>query len=60
MKSIEVSKALPAHWQDLCQDDGKAMLKGSAFNQETGMFEKLIDDTQFVDNKAAAGGCPPN
>jgi len=48
----------PSHWK--MEEDGKAKLIGSIFNEQTQMFEKLVDETQFVDNKTAAEGCPPN
>ena len=46
------------HWK--MEDDGKAHLIGSVFNERAGMFEKSVEDTEFDGNKAAAEGCPPN
>lgn len=46
------------HW--IMEEDGKAKLIGSIFNQENQMFEKTVDDSEFDCNKMAAEGCPPN
>ena len=46
------------HW--VMEEDGKAKLIGSAFNNETQMFEKSIEEKDFDMNKMAAEGCPPN
>ena len=46
----------PDNWE--MEDSGKAALKGSAFNEQTQMFEKIIDDKDFDSNKRAADGCP--
>lgn len=39
-------------------DDGKAELIGSLFNQKTGKFELIIDESAFAVNEDAADGCP--
>ncbi len=46
------------HW--VMEEDGKAKLIGSVFNEQTQMFEKLVDEPDFEGNKMAAEGCPPN
>ena len=46
------------HWA--MEEDGKAKLIGSTFNEETKMFEKIVNDTEVGGNKMAADGCPPN
>lgn len=46
------------HW--VMEDDGKAKLVDSVFNEKTGMFEKSVPESEFEGNKMAAEGCPPN
>lgn len=46
------------HW--VMEDDGKAKLIGSVFDEQTQVFEKMVDDSEFGCNKLAAEGCPPN
>ena len=41
------------------ESSGKAKMKGvSAFNEQTQLFEKIIDEKDFASNKKAADGCP--
>ncbi len=47
----------PKYWE-LDLEDGKANLKGSSLNKETGMWELTISEDDFPDMKNAAEGCP--
>ncbi len=47
----------PDQWE--MEPTGKAKMKGSSvFNEQTQMFEKLIEEKDFDSNKKAADGCP--
>lgn len=47
----------PKYWE-LDAADGRANLKGSSKNAETGLWEMEIDDNDLADMKAAAEVCP--
>lgn len=47
----------PKYWE-LDAADGKANLKGSTKNEETGLWEMEIDEAELADMKAAAEVCP--
>lgn len=52
----ECSKLLPGFWNIL--ENGKAVLKGSSFNQISKTYELLIDSKIVEIQKAVVGICP--
>ena len=49
----------PDQWE--MEPTGKAKMKGgSSFNEQTQMFEKIVDEKDLESFKRAADGCPKN
>ena len=49
----------PDYWE--MEPTGKAKMKGGfTFNEQTQMFEKIIDEKDLEAHKRAADGCPKN
>lgn len=47
----------PEFW--VLKENRKAMLKGSRKNEQTGLFELMVDEKDAGCNRLAADGCPP-
>ena len=50
------SAAAPDFW--VYNEDGKADLKGAAYNKETKQWELIIEEEEYDDHQAAAEACP--
>ena len=48
--------ANPDFWEE--GKDGKAVLKGSRLNEETGQYELIIDEADYEKNLESASVCP--
>ncbi len=48
----------PKYWE--FDDDGKANLKGATLNEETGLYELIIDEADYEEVLESAKVCPVN